>query len=149
MNILGISCFYHDAAAALIRDGALIAAAEEERFTRVKHDSSFPERAIEFCLKTGNVTAKEIDFVVFYEKPFLKFERMLTMIVETYPRSHRVFRESMIHWFGKKFWVKDRIQQALSIPEERILFSEHHVSHASSAFFCSPFRESAILTVDG
>lgn len=149
MNILGISCFYHDAAAALVRDGMLIAAAEEERFTRIKHDSDFPERAIGFCLKRAKITAKEIDIVVFYEKPFLKFERMLTMIFETYPRSHRVFRESMVHWFGKKFWVKDRIQQVLSIPEEKILFSGHHLSHAASAFFCSPFQEAAILTVDG
>lgn len=149
MNILGISCFYHDAAAALIQDGKLIAAGEEERFSRIKHDSDFPEKAIEFCLKMGKIRREEIDFAVFYEKPFLKFERMLTMMLETYPRSHKVFRESMIPWFGKKFWVKDKIQSFLGLSEKKILFSEHHLSHAASAFLCSPFEEAAILTVDG
>ncbi len=149
MNILGISCFYHDAAAALIQDGKLIAAGEEERFSRIKHDSGFPEKAIEFCLKMGKIRREEINFAVFYEKPFLKFERMLTMMLETYPRSHKVFRESMIPWFGKKFWVKDRIQSFLGLGDEKILFSEHHLSHAASAFLCSPFEEAAILTVDG
>lgn len=148
-NILGISCFYHDAAAALIQDGMLIAAAEEERFSRIKHDSDFPESAIEFCLRKGKIRKEEIDLVVFYEKPFLKFERMLTMMMETYPRSCRIFRDSMIQWFGKKFWVKDRIQSSLGISDEKILFSEHHLSHAASAFLCSPFEEAAILTVDG
>lgn len=149
MNILGISCFYHDAAAALIQNGQLIAASEEERFSRIKHDSDFPEKAIEFCLKMGKIRPEEVAFVVFYEKPFLKFERMLTMMLETYPRSHKVFRESMISWFGKKFWVKDRIQSFLGLSDEKILFSEHHLSHAASAFLCSPFEEAAILTVDG
>jgi len=149
VNILGISCFYHDAAAALIQDGKLIAAGEEERFSRIKHDSDFPEKAIEFCLKMGKIRHEEIDFAVFYEKPFLKFERMLTMMLETYPRSHKVFRESMIPWFGKKFWVKDKIQSFLGLSDDKVLFSEHHLSHAASAFLCSPFEEAAILTVDG
>ncbi len=149
MHILGISCFYHDAAAALLRDGRLVAAAEEERFSRVKHDFGFPGRAVEFCLRKGEIATGDLDYVVFYEKPFLKFERILLTVLQTFPRSLRVFQEAMINWFGDKLWVKGIIHKRLRVPLERILFVEHHVSHAASAYFASPFDEAAILTVDG
>lgn len=149
MNILGISCFYHDAAAALLQDGMLVAAAEEERFTRKKHDFNFPERAIDFCLQQAGITSQDLDYVVFYEKPLLKFERIMLTTLQTFPSSWGVFRESMITWFNEKLWIKGRILTKLDLPDEKLLFVEHHLSHAASAFFCSPYREAAILTVDG
>jgi len=149
MNILGISCYFHDAAAALLRDGQLIAAAEEERFTRKKHDYEFPQHAIDFCLRTGALQAADLDYVVFFEKPFVKFERLLLTSMQTFPRSYRVFREAMITWLSDKLWIKHLIQKRLGVPESKILFSEHHLSHAASSFFCSPFEEAAILSVDG
>lgn len=149
MDILGISCYFHDAAAALLRDGQLIAAAEEERFTRKKHDYEFPQHAVDFCLKRGGVQPSDLDYVTFFEKPFLKFERLILSSMQTFPRSLRVFRQAMITWLGDKLWIKHLIQKRLGIPASRILFSEHHLSHAASAFFCSPFEEAAILTVDG
>jgi carbamoyltransferase len=149
MNILGISCYFHDAAAALLRDGQLVAAAEEERFTRKKHDYEFPQYAIDFCLRTGGIAAADLDYVVFFEKPFVKFERLLLSTMQTFPRSHRVFREAMITWLGDKLWIKPLIQKKLGVPASKILFSDHHLSHAASSFFCSPFDEAAILSVDG
>jgi carbamoyltransferase len=149
MYILGISCYFHDAAAALLCDGQLVAAAEEERFTRKKHDYEFPEQAINFCLRTGRIQVEDLDYVVFFEKPFVKFERLLLSNMQTFPQSYRVFREAMVTWLGDKLWVKHHIQKRLNVPESKILFSEHHLSHAASAFFCSPFEEAAILTVDG
>ncbi|MBI3126063.1 MAG: carbamoyltransferase [Candidatus Tectomicrobia bacterium] len=149
MHILGISCFYHDAAAALLRDGVLVAAAEEERFSRVKHDFGYPALAAEFCMRKAGIRAGDLDYVVFYEKPFLKFERILLTVLQTYPRSLKVFREAMINWFGDKLWVKGIIHKRLGVPLEKILFVEHHLSHAASAYFVSPFEEAAVLTVDG
>jgi carbamoyltransferase len=149
MNILGISCYFHDAAAALLRDGQLVAAAEEERFTRKKHDYEFPQHAIDFCLRSGGLRAPDLDYVAFFEKPFVKFERLLLSSMQTFPRSHRVFREAMVNWLGDKLWVKSLIQKRLGMAPSKILFSEHHLSHAASAFLCSPFSEAAILTVDG
>ncbi|TLY45973.1 MAG: hypothetical protein E6K59_02280, partial [Nitrospirae bacterium] len=149
MNILGISCFFHDAAAALVQDGVVTAAAEEERFSRIKHDANFPIRAIEFCLRTARLRGEDLDWVVFYEKPFVKFDRILMSTLATYPRSFRVFRESMIKWLAEKLWIKGLIRKRVGIPSERILFSGHHLSHAASAFYCSPYSEAAILTVDG
>src|SRR5512143_2021660 len=149
MNILGISCYFHDAAAALLRDGQLIAAAEEERFTRKKHDYEFPQHAIDFCLRLGGIRAADLDYVAFFEKPLLKFERLLLSSMQTFPKSHAVFREAMISWLGDKLWIKHLIEKRLGVPPAKILFSEHHLSHAASAFFCSPFKEAAILTVDG
>ena len=149
MDILGISCFFHDAAAALLRDGQLLAAAEEERFTRKKHDFEFPANAIAFCLRTGGIAARDLDYVVFFEKPFVKFERLLLTSLQEFPRSYPLFREAMITWLGDKLWIKQLIQKRLGVAPEKILFSEHHLSHAASAFFCSPFDEAAILTVDG
>ena len=149
MDILGISCYYHDAAAALLRDGQLVAAAEEERFTRIKHDFQFPSQAINFCLETAGIKGADLDYVVFFEKPFRKFDRILMTVLQTYPQSYKVFRESMITWLIDKLWVGSKIESELGVPKERVLFGEHHLSHAASAFLCSPFEESAILTVDG
>ncbi|RMG89840.1 MAG: hypothetical protein D6712_01040 [Chloroflexi bacterium] len=147
--ILGISCFYHDAAAALLHDGELVAAAMEERFSRKKHDNDFPLQAIGFCLRQAGITAQDVDYVVFYEKPLEKFERILLTTLNTFPRSLDVWTEGMLNWLKQKLWVKSIIQTRLSIPSQKILFCDHHMSHAASAFFASPFREAAVLTVDG
>jgi carbamoyltransferase len=147
--ILGISCFYHDAAAAILKDGVLIAAAEEERFSRNKHDSGYPTHAVAYCLEEAGIAAEDLDYVVFYEKPLPKFERLLTTALATWPRSTVVFREAMITWLNEKLWVKDRIRRQVAVPPEKVLFVEHHLSHAASAFFCSPYEESAVLTLDG
>lgn len=147
--ILGISCYYHDSAAVILKDGMLIAAAEEERFSRKKHDSGFPDHAISFCLGEAGITSRDLDYVVFYEKPLLKFERLILTNLQTFPRSWDVFRESMIAWFNEKLWIKGRILTKLDITDEKLLFVEHHLSHAASSFFCSPYEEAAIITVDG
>lgn len=149
MNVLGISCYYHDSAAALLRDGVLVAAAAEERFSRKKHDFGFPEQAIDFCLEAAGISASEVDYVVFYEKPLLKFERILMTALGTFPKSWASFRESMITWFNEKLWIRGQLLTKLDIPDEKLLFVDHHISHAASAFFASPFDEAAILTVDG
>jgi carbamoyltransferase len=149
MNILGISCYYHDAAAALLQSGQLVAAAEEERFSRIKHDFGFPAQAIKFCLQTGQIRSEDLDYVVFFEKPFRKLDRILASVLQTYPQSWKVFRESMISWIVDKMWVASTLQSLLGIDRSKILFSEHHLSHAASAFLCSPYEQSAILTVDG
>ena len=149
MNILGLSFYYHDSSAALVQDGKLVAAAEEERFSRVKHDSGFPMLAVEFVCRQGRITLHDLDFVVFYEKPFVKLERMLLTALATFPRSAAVFRESMQRWISDKLWIKSHLARRLGIPASKILFAEHHVSHAASSFFTSPFEEAAILTVDG
>jgi carbamoyltransferase len=149
MHILGVSCYYHDAAAALLRDGQLVAAAEEERFSRVKHDYGFPKNAIQFCLDTAGIRGEDLDYVVFFEKPFRKFDRILMSVLQTYPKSWKVFRESMITWMIDKLWVGSTLESELGVPKERVLFCQHHLSHAASAFLCSPFDEAAILTVDG
>ena len=149
MNILGIACYYHDAAAALLVDGDLVAAAEEERFTRKKHDSSYPKRSIEFCLNFAKLRAEDLDYVVFYEKPLVKFERILQTTMSTFPKSWGVFRESMVAWFDEKLWIKSKLQTELGIPTKKILFVEHHLTHAASAMYCSPYEEAAVLTIDG
>src|SRR5262245_36298471 len=132
-----------------MRDGVLLAAAEEERFSRIKHDFAFPELAIQFCLEQAGITAKDVDYVVYYEKPFVKFERILHSSLATFPKSYRLFRESMITWLTEKLWVKNLITDKLEIDPGKVLAIDHHASHAGSAFFPSPFDEAAILTVDG
>jgi carbamoyltransferase len=127
----------------------LVAAAEEERFTRKKHDSSFPAGAIDFCLKQAGITSDDLDYVVFYEKPYLKLERILLNSLGTYPSSPGVFSESMITWFGEKLWIKSQLLDKLRIPADKLLFVEHHMSHAASAMFTAPFDEAAIMTIDG
>ncbi len=149
MDILGVSCYYHDAAAVLLRDGKLVAAAEEERFTRVKHDFGFPKNAIQFCLDVGGIQGRDLDYVVFFEKPFRKLDRILATVMQTYPLAWKVFRESMITWVIDKLWVGSTLESELGVPKSKVLYSEHHLSHAASAFLCSPFEEAAILTVDG
>lgn len=155
MNILGISAYYHDSAAVLLQDGSLIAAAQEERFTRKKHDESFPSQAIQFCLKTANITLKEIDYVVFYDKPFLTFERLLETYLTVAPAGFSSFLKAMPVWMKEKLFLKSDIKKSLrkiagdkklTIP---ILFTQHHQSHAASAFYPSPFRNAAVLCLDG
>jgi carbamoyltransferase len=147
--ILGISCFYHDSAVALIKDGELVAAAEEERFSRKKHDFGFPSKAIQFCLQKAGITGQELDYAVFYEKPMIKFERILMTTLGMYPKSWRVFREAMLNWFSDKLWIKSHIVKELDIAENKVLFADHHMSHAASTLFCSPYEEAAIVTIDG
>src|SRR4051812_13866713 len=149
MYILGISCFYHDSAAALLRDGQLVAASMEERFTRLKNDNGFPAQAIDFCLRKAGITGKDIDYVVFYEKPLIKFERILMNTLAAFPRSRDLWREAMFVWMPQKLWVKTAIQNYLKVKPDQILFCDHHMSHAASAFYCSPFDEAAVLTIDG
>ena len=156
MFILGISAFYHDSAASLINNGEIVAAAQEERFTRKKHDSSFPKNAIEYCLKEANINANQISYVIFYEKPFLKFERLLETYLAFAPKGFKSFAMAMPLWIKDKLFQKSQlIKDLITILGEetnwhdRILFSEHHLSHAASAFYPSPFEKAAILTIDG
>ena len=149
MYILGLSFFYHEAAAALIKDGELVAASAEERFSRKKHDSSYPELAIKFCLEQAGISEKDLDYVVFYEKPFLKFERLFLTSLGTYPDSYRLFRESMLSFLPEKLWVTSIIRDKLDINRGKILTVPHHISHAASSYYCSPFEEAAVLTLDG
>ncbi|MBU4346283.1 MAG: carbamoyltransferase [Candidatus Omnitrophica bacterium] len=148
MNILGISCFYHDSAACLVRDGQIIAAVQEERFTRKKHDFDFPAHSIKWCLKEGNITKKDLDFVVFYDKPFIKFERILETSLTYAPSGVRQFIQAMPLWLKQKLWIPELIRKELDY-KGKILFTEHHESHAASAFYPSPFKEAAFLTIDG
>lgn len=149
MRILGLSFDYHDAAAALVVGGVPVAAAPEERFSRLKHDRRLPARSIEFCLKRAGLAADDLDAVVFYEKPFRKLSRILAGAVSTFPSSGALFRRAMGAWIDERLWVGPRIESALGVPSEKILYCEHHLSHAASAFLCSPFDDAATLTVDG
>lgn len=156
MYILGISAYYHDSAACLVRDGEVIAAAQEERFTRKKHDSAFPDQAMSYCLKEAGIAPAQVDYIVFYDKPFLKFERLLETYLAFAPKGLRSFITSMPVWLKDKLFQKTVITDALKELwgkeikwEERLLFSEHHLSHAASAFFPSPFESAAVLTMDG
>ncbi len=148
MYILGISAFYHDSAACLVRDGEIISAAQEERFTRRKHDYSFPMNAVNFCLSYSKILISDIDLVAFYDKPFLKFERLLETYLSYAPRGIASFIKAMPLWIKEKLWMKDYIKKQLQY-EGKIIFPEHHESHAASAFYPSPFKEAAILTMDG
>ena len=154
-SILGISAFYHDSAAAIIIDGKIIAAAQEERFTRVKHDSSYPYNAVEFVLKFSNLKLSEIDHIIFYEKPFLKFERLLETYIAFAPKGFAQFVKAMPIWLREKLFQKNMLLNLLKEHDEnfknenKILFSEHHLSHAASAFYPSPFEEAIVLTADG
>ena len=148
MNILGISAYYHDSAACLVQDGRVTAAAQEERFTRKKHDQAFPTHAIRYCLQEGRITQKDLDIVSFYEKPFLKFERLLETYLAYAPAGVGSFLKAMPVWIKQKLWIKDLIAKELDFGG-KVLFPEHHEAHAASAFFPSPFQEAAILTMDG
>ncbi|MCP4650563.1 MAG: carbamoyltransferase [PVC group bacterium] len=148
MNILGISAFYHDSAACLVQDGIIVAAAQEERFTRKKHDPSFPENAIKYCLDQAGLDGKDLDFIAFYEKPFLKFERIIQTYLAYAPQGINSFIRAIPLWINKKLWIKDYISKNLEF-NGKIIFPEHHQSHAASAFFPSPFQKAAFLTIDG
>jgi len=155
VNILGISAYYHDAAAALVNDGRIVAAAQEERFTRKKHDAGFPRNAVQYCLQEGGVRAQDLDAVVFYDKPFLKFERILETYFAFAPKGYRSFAKGLPVWIKEKMFQKNLLLRELAEIdpeadwEEKLLFSEHHLSHAASAFYPSPFERAAILTMDG
>lgn len=148
MYILGISAFYHDSAAAIIRDGEIIAAAQEERFTRIKHDQNFPSHAINFCLAETGISANQLDIVAFYDKPFIKFERILETYLAYAPYGIKSFIKAVPLWIKKKIWMKELIKKELGY-EGQIIFPEHHESHAASAFYPSPFERAAYLTIDG
>jgi carbamoyltransferase len=148
MNILGISAFYHDSAACLVRDGKIAAAAQEERFTRKKHDPAFPGNAIDYCLKEEGLRIDDVDIVSFYEKPFIKFERILETYTAYAPSGIRSFMKAMPIWIKERIWMKEFIKKELDF-HKTIIFPEHHQSHAASAFFPSPFKEAAFLTIDG
>jgi carbamoyltransferase len=156
MNILGLSAYYHDSAACLLKDGEIVAAAQEERFTRKKHDDGFPRNATTYCLHAGGIDAADLDYVVFYDKPFVKFERLLETYLAFAPRGFKSFSKSMPLWLKDKLFQKatvaSELRETLSKDvdwSERLRFSEHHLSHAASAFYPSPFNEAAILTMDG
>ncbi len=149
MYILGISCWYHDSAAALLKDGNIIAASEEERFTRQKHDFSFPINVINFCLDQAGIKPADIDYVVFYDKPIIKFERIIASILKYTPKSAGVFREAIPLWLKTKLKFQKKIKKTLNIEYDKVLFSKHHHSHGASSFLVSPFKEAAILNIDG
>jgi carbamoyltransferase len=146
--ILGISCFYHDSAAALVKDGEIVAACQEERFTRKKHDFNFPSNAVDYCLKKAGISIKEVSFVAFYDKPLLKFERILFTYLAYAPAGFRSFHKAIPLWLKERLWMKPLIAEKLGY-DGKVLFAEHHESHAASAFYPSPFKEAAILTMDG
>ena len=152
MNILGISAYYHDSAAALVQGGRIVAAAQEERFTRKKHDAGFPTHAIRYCLTEGGIGSEGLDAVAFYDKPILKFARILETYFSTAPLGWRSFMMALPLWLKQKLWIPLEIEAALDklkIPvKEPLYFPEHHESHAASAFFPSPFQQAAILTMD-
>ena len=148
MHILGISCFYHDSAACLLLDGEILSAAQEERFTRKKHDPRFPMNAIKYCLEEGGITVQELDYVVFYDKPFMTFERLLMSYLTVAPKGLRSWLEAMPLWLGQKLNIPKVIQRETGY-EGEVLYTEHHEAHAASAFYPSPFEEAAILTIDG
>ncbi len=148
MYILGISAFYHDSAACLVKDGKIIAAAQEERFTRKKHDHGFPINAINFCMDFAGISPSELEIISFYDKPFLKFERILETYLQFAPKGIKSFIKAMPLWIKQKLWMKENIRKELNF-EGKIIFPEHHFSHAASAFYPSPFKEAAILTMDG
>src|ERR1700730_12845663 len=141
-HILGISAYYHDSAACLVSDGEIIAAAQEERFTRKKHDAGFPRNAINYCLREGDITTAELNYVAFYEKPFVKFDRILHSYLACAPRGIHSFLKAIPLWIKDKIWMKTELQKELNF-EGTIIFTEHHESHAASAFYPSPFEEAA------
>lgn len=149
MKVLGVSAYFHDAAAALMDGSEILAAAQEERFSRTKHDAELPLRSIRFCLEQSGLEARDLDAVVFYEKPLRKFERILVSHLRGLPRGAGQFTRAIGTWLGDRLWIRDEIAKAVGCPKDRVLFSEHHLSHAASAFFSSPFDSAAIVTVDG
>ncbi len=148
MNIIGISCFYHDSAACLLRDGKIVAAAQEERFSRKKHDPRFPKNALKYCLEESQITINDVDYIVYYDKPFLTFERLLMSYLTVAPKGIISWIKAMPLWLGQKLHIPKTIRKETGY-EGEILFTEHHQAHQASAYYPSPFNESAILTIDG
>tara|TARA_B100001063_G_scaffold182634_1_gene171856 strand:+ start:1455 stop:3236 length:1782 start_codon:yes stop_codon:yes gene_type:complete len=149
MKVLGISCFFHDSAASITDNGVILAAAEEERFSRIKHDSNFPFESIKFCLNKAGLNSNDLDYVIFYEKPMIKLNRILKTLRYNYPKSFEIYKDVIHNWGTEKLWIKDFIKKVLNISKKKILFYEHHFSHAASAFYCSEFKSSDLLTIDG
>jgi carbamoyltransferase len=155
MRVLGISAFYHDSAAAIVEEGRVVAAAQEERFTRKKFDASFPHRAVEYCLEAARCSLKNVDIITFYDKPFLKFERLIETYLAFSPRGFQSFRLAVPLWLREKLFLKSLLRGRLNEIEDgidweqRLQFCEHHLSHAASAFYPSPFERAAVLTMDG
>jgi carbamoyltransferase len=155
MRLLGLSAFYHDSAAALVEDGRIVAAAQEERFSRKRHDAGFPAEAIRYCLAAGNVDLDQVDHVVFFEKPLIKFERLLETYLARAPRGFASFRMAIPVWVKEKLFQKLNLERALAAfargggADGKLLFAEHHQSHAAAAFFPSPFEDAVVLTMDG
>ena len=149
MYNLGISCYYHDSAACILKNGEIVAAAQEERFTRKKHDQNFPLNAIKYCLNESGISPSELELVSFYDKPILKFERLLDNYVAVAPRGLFSFLDTIPKWLHKRLWIKHEIKKTLEGFNGQIIFPEHHLSHAAHTFYTSPFDESAILTIDG
>jgi carbamoyltransferase len=149
IRILGVSAYYHDSAACLLEDGRIVAAAQEERFTRRKHDAGFPSHAVAYCLREGGISAGALDYVGFYEKPLLKFDRLLETYAACAPRGWKSYVMAMPLWLGEKLWMADDLKSQLDGYDGEVLFGEHHESHAASAFYPSPFEEAAIVTIDG
>ena len=152
--ILGISAFYHDSAAALVVDGKIVSAAQEERFTRKKHDSSYPSQAIKYCLNESNLSLEEVDFIAFYDKPFLKFERLIETYFVYAPKGLQSFIMAMSVWLQSKLFLKNILTKEFkkidrNFNSDKLRFGEHHFSHAASAFYASPFEEAVVLTLDG
>jgi carbamoyltransferase len=149
MYILGISAYYHDSAACLVRDGEIVAAAQEERFTRRKHDHRFPSLAIKCCLKQAGITEADVDFVAFYDKPLLKFERLLETYIDYAPRGVQSFLKAMPLWLGEKLWTREQIARDMNDFSGKILFTEHHEAHAAKRLLSVAFESAAVLTIDG
>jgi carbamoyltransferase len=148
-RILGISAYYHDSAACLVEDGRVIAAAQEERFTRKKHDAGFPSHAVDYCLHEAGITVADLDLVGFYEKPLVKFERLLETYTASAPKGFRSYLMALPLWLAEKLWMAEDISSRLPGYKGEVLFGEHHESHAASAFYPSPFEEAAVVTMDG
>src|SRR5947207_11962129 len=148
-RILGISAYYHDSAACLVEDGRIVAAAQEERFTRKKHDPDFPKNAVAYCLREAGISARELDLVGFYEKPLVKFERLLETYVACAPKGLRSYLMALPLWLTDKLWMSDDIMKRVEGYQGEVMFGEHHESHAASAFYPSPFEQAAVLTMDG
>src|SRR3979490_520438 len=149
VRILGLSAYYHDSAACLVEDGRSVAAAQEERFTRKKHDAGFPSRAVEYCLREAGIGVGQVDLVGFYEKPIVKFSRLIETYIACAPRGLKSYLTALPLWLSDKLWMSDDIRRQLAGYENEILFGEHHESHAASAFYPSPFEQAAIVTMDG
>src|SRR3989338_1991916 len=148
MKVLVISAFFHDSAAAIIVDGKVVAAAEEERFTRIKHDPGFPINALKYCLEEAKISINDVDYIAFYEKPLLKFDRVISQFLNSFPKGFLAFNKAMPSWLGEKLRIRGIIKKKLKY-KGNVLFVDHHLAHAASSYLLSPFDKAVILTMDG